>query len=100
MDSEFRAGDYRKIERGGKRLRNVLNKIGGVHHKRSRPGGKIECTPGVPAPPGLECSGKGWWTMLRWEGVDPDAGVDAGGGADVDAASCMLIVMTFRSIKS
>ena len=62
--------------------------------------GKIECTPKVPAPPRLECFGKGWWTMLGWEGADPDAGVDAGGGAEVDATSCVLIMMTFRSIKS
>ena len=57
--------------------------------------GKIECTPEVPAPPGLECSGKGWWTMLGWEGTDPDAGVDDGGGAEVDVASSVLMMMTF-----
>ena len=61
---------------------------------------KIECTPEVPAPPRLECSGKGWWTMLGWEDADPNAGEDAGGGAEVDATSYVLIVMTFRSIKS
>ena len=60
----------------------------------------MECTPEVPAPPGLECSGKGWWTMLGFEGADSDAEVDASGGVDVGAASCVLIVVTFRSIKS
>ena len=64
------------------------------------PEAKMECTPGVPAPPRLECSSKGWWTMRGCEGVDPNAGVDAGGGVEVDAASCVLIMMTFRSIKS
>ena len=44
--------------------------------------GKMECTPEVPVPPGLECSGKGWWTMLGWEGADPDACVGAGGGVE------------------
>ena len=61
------------------------------------PEGKMECTPEVPVPLELECSGKGWWTMLGWEGADPDASVDAGGGANVDAASCVLLMMTFRS---
>ena len=38
--------------------------------------------------------------MLGLGGADPDAEVDAGGGVDVGAASRVLIVMTFRSIKS
>ena len=59
----------------------------------------MECTPEVPAPPRLECSGKGWWTMLGWEDANPNANVDASGGVDVDA-SCVLIMMTFWSIKS
>ena len=64
------------------------------------PKGKMECTLELPVPLELECSGKGWWTMLGWEGVDPDVGVDASGGAEMDATSCMLMMMTFRSIKS
>ena len=64
------------------------------------PKGKIECTPEVLAPPEPECSGKGLWTMLEWEDATPNACVDAGGGVDEDAASCVLITMTFRSIKS
>ena len=36
----------------------------------------------------------------RIRGADLDAEVDADGGVDVDATSCVLIVMTFRSIKS
>ena len=64
------------------------------------PEGKMECTSEVPAPPGLECSNKGWRTMLGWEGADLNAGVDASEGADVDAASCVLMMMTFRLIKS
>ena len=61
---------------------------------------KIECTPEVPTPPRPKCSGKGWWTMLGLGGADPNAEVDADGGVDVDAASCVLIVMTLWSIKS
>ena len=64
------------------------------------PVGKTECTPEVPVPLRLECSGKGWWTMLGWEGADPNAGVDADGGVEMDAASCVLMVMTFWSIRS
>ena len=37
--------------------------------------------------------------MLGLGGADPNVEVDAGGGVDVDAASCVLIVMTFRSIR-
>ena len=55
----------------------------------------MECTPEVPASPGLECSGKGWWTMLGLGGADPNAGEDAGGGVEVGAASCVLMTMTF-----
>ena len=61
---------------------------------------KIECTPEVLAPLGPKYFGKGWWTMLGWEGATPNAGKDADGGVDVDVASCVLITMTFRSIKS
>ena len=61
----------------------------------------MECTPEVPAPPEPECSGRGWWTMLGWEGATPNANVDADGGVDVDVdATCVLITMTFQSIKS
>ena len=60
---------------------------------------KTECTPRVPASPGAECSGKGWWTMLGWEGTTPNAEEDADGGVDVDAP-CVLITITLRSIKS
>ena len=38
--------------------------------------------------------------MLGWDGVDPNVGEDAGGGVEVDAASYVLIVMTFWSIRS
>ena len=61
---------------------------------------KMGCTPEVPAPPGPECSSKGWWTMLGLEVADPNAEADAGGGVDVDATSCVLMTMTFRSIRS
>ena len=59
-----------------------------------------ECTPEVPAPLRLECSGKGWWTMLGLGDAVSNAEGDADGGKDVDAASCVLILMTFRSIRS
>ena len=61
--------------------------------------GKRECIPEVLAPPRLECSSRGWWTMLGWEGAKPNAGVDAGGGAEVDA-SCASITMVCDSIRS
>ena len=60
------------------------------------PKGKREYTPEVPAPPEPKCSGKGWWTMLGLEGANPNAE----GGVDVGAVSCVLILMTFRSIRS
>ena len=63
------------------------------------PKGKRVCIPEVPVPPRLECSGRGWWTMLGWEGANPNAGVDADGGAEVDA-SCVSITIVFDSIKS
>ena len=61
---------------------------------------KMEWIPEVPAPAELECSGRGWLTMLRCWDADADAGADAGDGAKVEAASCVLITMTIRSIKS
>ena len=63
------------------------------------PKGKRECIPEVPAPPGLECSGRGWRTMLGWEGAKPNVGADAGGGAEVDA-SCVSFTMVCCSIMS
>ena len=63
------------------------------------PEGKRVWIPKVPAPPGLECSGRGWWTMLGWEGAKPNAGVDADGGVEVDA-SCVSFTIVFDSIKS
>ena len=62
--------------------------------------GKRECTPEFPTPPELEYSGKGWWTMLGLGDAVSNAKGDAGGGVDVDAASCVLILMTFRLIRS
>ena len=63
------------------------------------PEGKREWIPEVPAPPGLECCGRGWRTMLEWEDANPNAGVDAGGGAEVDA-SCVSITIVSDSIRS
>ena len=63
------------------------------------PEGKREWIPEVPTPPGLECSGRGWWTMLEWGDANPNAGADADGGAEVDA-SCVWIVIVFDSIRS
>ena len=64
------------------------------------PKGKRVCIPEVLAPLRLECSSRGWWTMLGWEGANPNEGVDVGGGAKVDVASCVLITMVFCSIRS
>ena len=60
----------------------------------------MECTPEVLAPLGPECFGKGWWIMLGLGGADPNADEDVDGGVGVDAASSVLITMTFRSIRS
>ena len=64
------------------------------------PVGKRECTPEVPAPPGPECSGKGWWTMLGLGDAVSNAEGDADGGVDVDAATYVVILMTLLSIRS
>ena len=61
---------------------------------------KMECTPEIPAPPRPECSSKGWWTMLGLGSADLNTDVDADGGVGVDAASYVLITMTFWSIRS
>ena len=94
------AGKCRKIERRRNRHRKILDKIRRVHHRRSEPRGKRECTLEVPAPAEPECSGKGWWTMLGLGGAVPNAEGDADGGVEEDAASRVLILMTFWSIKS
>ena len=38
--------------------------------------------------------------MLGWEGTGLEVGMDAGGGVEVDVASCVLMMMTFQLIKS
>ena len=100
MYSQPRTGKCHAIKRRREWFRNMVDEIKGVHYGRSGPGGEDRRTPEVPTPPEPECSGKGWWTMLEWEGATPNACVDAGGGVDEDAASCVSIEMTFWSIKS
>ena len=73
------------VEGEGKRLRDVVDELRGVYHRCGRPRGKREWIPEVPVPLGLECFGRGWWTMLGWEGAKPNVGVEADGGAKVDA---------------
>ena len=57
--------------------------------------GKRECIPEVPAPPELECSDNRLVNNAEVGVVDADAGV----GVDVEAASCVLITITLRSIR-
>ena len=63
------------------------------------PEGKREWIPEVPTPLKLECSSRGWQTMLEWGEANPNAGADAGGGAEVDAL-CMPITIVSDSIRS
>ena len=58
---------------------------------------KREWIPEVCAPPELECSGRGWWTMLEWGDANPNAGADAGGGAKVDASYVSIVIVSTRS---